>query len=230
MHITGERLMPRAATPAAYIKLQGAYEFFNRQLFENALPRDLIITLQVKSRSLGHFAADRFKGRVQEGRLHELNLNPAAFKDSSDEEICSTLVHEMAHVWQQCFGNPGRGAYHNKEWAAKMKAVGLYPSSTGKPGGKETGQSMSHYVLEGGPYQTAFRRMAGNGWRLDWERASEGERTSGQRTKYLCPSCRSAVWGRPDLRITCDDCSAPMLSRRAAVTGATPLAGLDAAA
>src|SRR5262249_57307599 len=47
------------------------------------------------------------------------------------------LVHEMVHVWQEQYGHPASRGYHNKQWAAKMKAVGLQPSGTIRklPGG-----------------------------------------------------------------------------------------------
>ena len=61
---------------------------------------------------------------------HELALNPDTLIDRSDEQICSTLVHEQCHVVQHEKGRPS-GSYHNKEWAAIMKGVGLQPSSTG---------------------------------------------------------------------------------------------------
>jgi hypothetical protein len=51
--------------------------------------------------------------------------------------VLSTLVHEQAHLWQHHFGKPGRGRYHNREWAAKMVEIGLIPSATGEPGGKQ---------------------------------------------------------------------------------------------
>jgi hypothetical protein len=31
-----------------------------------------------------------------------------------------------------------------------MREIGLQPSSTGEPGGMETGQTVSHYILPGG--------------------------------------------------------------------------------
>ena len=40
-------------------------------------------------------------------------------------------------------GQAAARGYHNKEWAAKMKAIGLMPSNSGAVGGKETGQQMS---------------------------------------------------------------------------------------
>lgn len=69
-------------------------------------------------------------------------------------------VRKTAHLWQHHFGKPSRAGYHNKEWAAKMLAIGLYPSDTGRPGGKETGQSCSHYIVESGPYALTFAELA----------------------------------------------------------------------
>jgi hypothetical protein len=31
-----------------------------------------------------------------------------------------------------------------------MREIGLQPSSTGEPGGMETGQTVSHYIIPGG--------------------------------------------------------------------------------
>jgi hypothetical protein len=40
-----------------------------------------------------------------------------------------------------------------------MEEVGLIPSDTGKPGGKKTGQSMTHNIEEKGKYETVFSRL-----------------------------------------------------------------------
>ena len=39
-----------------------------------------------------------------------------------------------------------------------MGAIGLIPSDTGAPGGKQTGQKVSHYIAGGG----RFERLAVN--------------------------------------------------------------------
>jgi hypothetical protein len=36
----------------------------------------------------------------------------------------------MAHHWQAHFGDPCRGRYHNREWAARMEALGLMTTDT----------------------------------------------------------------------------------------------------
>ena len=53
------------------------------------------------------------------------------------------------------FGNPGRGRYHNHEWADKMEALGLMPTDSGEPGGRRVGQCVTHYIMEGGRFTLA---------------------------------------------------------------------------
>ena len=145
-----------AITPLEYGGLQSAYEYFCAELFDDNLP-DVFITYQRRANSAGHFAPERYSGRTKEyDRQHELSLNPDGFISQSDEQICQTLVHEMAHVWQQVHGTPSARGYHNREWAAKMKAIGLQPSSTGMVGGKETGQRMSDYIIPNGEFTKAL--------------------------------------------------------------------------
>ena len=201
---------PEAITPVEYGGLQMAFGHFNWFLFEGQLV-DVFITYQRHAHSYGYFSADRFAGRVDAEGRHELALNPDGFIGRTDEQICSTLVHEMVHVWQQQYGKPGSRGYHNKQWAAKMKAVGLQPSSTGMPGGKETGQRVSHYVIPGGRYAGAFEALTMTEWKgLNLESAHrEGSRKN--KTAFTCPSCDQRVWGKPDTRVVCEPCGLKML-------------------
>ena len=125
-------------TLTEYQGFQKAYDVFNRELFGGSLPQ-VLVTLQRHANTRGYFSPERFSGRVAEAVVHELALNPDSFIGRTDEMILSTLVHEMVHVWQQTHGRPPRKSYHDREWAAKMREVGLQPSNTGEPGGKETG-------------------------------------------------------------------------------------------
>jgi hypothetical protein len=131
----GVEFTPTAGT---YRTFNEAFAFFNETLFGAELP-DVLITMQRSKRSRGYFSARRFAHRRGTEIVDEIALNPAAMQDRSDKQIASTLVHEMAHLWQQHFGKPGRRGYHNKQWAAKMDELGLTPSHTGEPGGKRTG-------------------------------------------------------------------------------------------
>jgi len=77
--------------------LQVAYDHFNAELFEGMLV-DVFITYQRQAHSRGYFSPNRFSGRIDECGRHELALNPDHFIDRSDEEIASTLVHEMTQL------------------------------------------------------------------------------------------------------------------------------------
>jgi predicted SprT family Zn-dependent metalloprotease len=194
-------------TQTEYNTFQSAYDFFNAELFSGSLPA-VLITLQRHSKAYGFFAPEKFVGRSEEAATHELALNPDHF-GRTDEAILSTLVHEMAHVWQETHGKPPRKSYHNRQWAAKMVEVGLHLSSTGQPGGKETGAKVSHYVVEGGPFAQAFLRLKATGFELRWQSRSDDrdrQKKAASKTKYTCPNCGQNAWAKPDSSLICGEC------------------------
>lgn len=65
----------------------------------------------------------------------------------------------MCHLWQHHFGKPGRSRYHNKEWADKMRSIGLVPSNTGEEGGKDTGDQMTHFIDDKGLFAMVFEDL-----------------------------------------------------------------------
>lgn len=154
------------ATPEAYQELQQAYEHFNRELFEGQLP-GCLITLHRDRKTMSYFSPTRFGSR--RGQLSdEISLNPTYFGTLSVSQVMQALVHEMVHQWQAHRGDPGRGRYHNKEFADKMESIGLIPSSTGKPGGQRTGESMNDYPQDGGPFEQAVAKLEATGYSLSW--------------------------------------------------------------
>lgn len=154
------------ATQECYQELQRAYDFFNERLFDGELPGALI-TMQRTGRSLGHYSSARYVDRSG-ARADEINMNPGYFATRPIEDTLSTLGHEMIHQWREHGGNPPRRCYHDKEWAAKMKHVGLHPSSTGRPGGKEVGEKMSHYVLADGLFIQACKELLQASFGILW--------------------------------------------------------------
>jgi hypothetical protein len=200
---------PGSFTPELYQGLQTAFSFFNERFFEATLP-DVVITLQRRAHSKGHFGANVYAGR--HGRdvpQCEINLNPDGFFGASDADAASTLLHEQCHLWRLLNGPPQKRPYHDKLWAAMMKSVGLVPSSTGTVGGRETGARMSHYILTGGPFEQAFAELQATGWALDLESAPRRGPMKGpsSKTKFTCPECGLNAWGKPDAEVLCKPCS-----------------------
>lgn len=153
-------------TEETYSEMQAAYDFFNKTLFVGLLP-NCLITLQRKKSTLGYFSHNRFVNKEGE-QIDEIAMNPSFFSIRTIEETLSTLAHEMTHKYQQNFGKPGRGRYHNKEWGDKMIEIGLMPSSTGKEGGKKTGDRMSHYIIKGGAFEKACKQLITSDFKLSW--------------------------------------------------------------
>lgn len=203
-------------TQAQYKAFQQAFDYFNVELFAGSLPQ-LLVTLQRRGRTFGYFAPNRFSGRDTEATTHELALNPDHFTGRSDEEILSTLAHEQVHLWQQVSGSPPRRGYHNKEFAAKMKEIGLYPSHTGQPGGRETGQTMSHYIVAGGPFATAYAKLAKRGLKLNWQSTPHQRKQRESKTKYSCTSCGQNAWAKPAAKLICGFCDVAMVGPDGAV-------------
>jgi len=157
---------PPCPTRQAYAELQQAYDHFNAQLYGGQLPACLI-TLQREKRTCGYFCAKRFSN-VHGALADEIAMNPTYFATVPLAETMQTLVHEMCHLWQHHFGQPGRGRYHNEQWAARMESMGLMPSCTGKPGGKRTGDQMGDYAIEGGPFLAACAELLTQDFKISW--------------------------------------------------------------
>jgi predicted SprT family Zn-dependent metalloprotease len=192
-------------TGTQYLTFQRAFYYFNTELFGGTLV-DLMINLNRKAGYHGYYSKARLKGRGSNATIDEIGLNPDTFTGRTDEDILSTLAHEMVHHWQAYEGTPPRAAYHDREFAAKMKSIGLCPSSTGQPGGRETGQRMTHYIVAGGPYATAYAKLANDGLRLDWESLPPDPKKRESKTKVTCGRCGLNMWGKPGSRIRCDEC------------------------
>jgi predicted SprT family Zn-dependent metalloprotease len=204
MHTTND------PTSEAYPELMVAHRYFNERLFGGDLPTCLF-TLNRKPGSRGYFSAGRFENRNGE-ITDEIALNPDCFRQRSDRETLSTLVREMVHLWQSRFGKrQSRSSYHNQEWAEKMESLGLIPSDTGYPGGKRTGQRMTHYIQEGGPFDRLCAHLLNQGFKISWKSiATKKSGKSGRRVTYTCASCMATVWGKEGLAIHCDNCDRAM--------------------
>ena len=213
-----------AVTGTEYLTLEQAFEYFNDKLFYeqfgNRLPACLI-TYDRGRTHYGYFAPGRFQHRRAPHVLSdEIALNPDGFYGRSDREILSTLVHEMVHMHQCHYGKPGRGRYHNQEWADMMESIGLMPSATGQPGGLKTGERVSHYILTDGLFNHVVQELCMAGLHLNWQsgfaRNTERQRvllrTARNKTKFHCAHCGQNAWAKPTAHLICGDCRWRMTS------------------
>lgn len=204
---TAPKSEPTAVQFAAY---RAQYDYFNRKLFGGSLASVLLNFSRASAKTLGSFAPKRWgKGNAS---AHEISLSPSWLALRTPKETASTLVHEMVHAWQEEHGDPGRGRYHNQEWADKMKSLGLQPTSTGEPGGAETGDSMTHMIVKGGAFERAFDAMP-KASHLPWssfDKQREAKPRKKSKIKYTCMECMANAWARPESNLMCGDCEEHM--------------------
>jgi hypothetical protein len=88
------------------------------------------------------------------------------------------------------------------------------PIDTGQPGGKDTGQRMTHLIEPGGRFETACAAFLATGAAILYhDRAGEGDtrkKKAASKTKYSCPACGVNAWAKPDTNLICGDCDEAM--------------------
>lgn len=217
---------PDAESPTAeqFAAYRIMFRYFNDALFAGTLPEPLLNLSRGPQKAIAFFAPFRWKSGEQAGEAkHEISLNPRYLLDGTARDTADSLVHEMAHLWQQVYGTPARKGYHNTEWSRKMLEIGLQPinAATGQPA--MSAPSMSHRVIEGGAFDRAFAKLpavallpfscveaqpasspgGGDGEpEPGGEPAPEPEKPR-NKVKYRCPVCGIKVWGKPAIALAC---------------------------
>lgn len=217
----GPGKLTQSVTGTEYLTLDQAFDYFNTNLFYEAFGNRLrrcLITYDRDRTHYGYFAPARFQHRREPHvMMDEIALNPDGFYGRSDRDILSTLVHEMVHLHQHQYGKPGRGRYHNQEWAEQMETIGLMSSSTGQPGGQKTGECVSHYVLPGGLFNQVVQELFKTGLALNWQSGfakgtggQGGRRVSRNKTTFHCPHCGQKAWAKLTAQLICGACQRHM--------------------
>lgn len=106
-----------------------------------------------------------------------------------------------------------------------MIDIGLYPSSTAAPGGSETGDRVSHYIIEDGLFDITCGEFLTDGFALTWlenalstmslipptSKAVKGGNDGSNRWKYTCPVCVCVcgfnAWAKPKGLLVCGVCT-----------------------
>jgi hypothetical protein len=200
------------STTGQWNAYQQAWSWFDDQLFDGEQEPCILNFSRRSKRTNGFFAPDKWSKQAL--AVPEISLNPDQLKRPL-AAVMSTLAHEMAHQWQFQCGNPSRNGYHNREWSDKMKEIGLHSSNTGQPGGRETGQQVTHYVIEGGLFEKAFHDMPEEysiPWTSGAAEAKPVPRKCESKVKFTCPSCAAKAWGKPGLLIKCKPCDLEMVN------------------
>jgi predicted SprT family Zn-dependent metalloprotease len=194
-----------------YDSLHKAFDHFNKTLFGGELP-PVILVVHRKRNAHGYFWAEQWNAKDGEDKLPEIALNPETM-GRDEKEVLSTLVHEMVHHQQESFGTPPKTAYHNKEWADMMEAVGLIPTTTGERGGPRTGRNCTHVIDEGGVFDVECDKlMKQKSFDMSWfvRPQVKAKKRDLTKVKHTCPSCQTNIWGKLGINVECGGCEEVM--------------------
>jgi hypothetical protein len=205
--------------------LSGAFDFLNEKIFDGALSRPMLIFTRSKKVTGGYFAPEKWSNG--DGKMvHELSVNANLMEQGDEIHLFGIIVHEMTHQWQHEFGKPGRGGYHNREWADKCLEIGLQPKSAADPE-CQTGDAINTTLIEGGKAMVSIAHLPDE-LTIPWyavsmddpdempEPGGKGEKSpeapmpepkAGKRTKYTCPACGDNLWGKSGIQAQCLKCN-----------------------
>lgn len=190
-------------TQAQFEAYQQIFDYFNRKLFANSLP-DCMLRFNRRGKGLDSlFNPDGWeKGKEA---TPEISLNVQCVREYESQEVMALIVRGMVHLWQEMYGKPSRRRYYNREWASKMEEVGLIPGDTGEAEGKQTGQSIKHYIEKGGRFERAYVELPVEYlWSFMPSGQEGGVRAEEKdKVKYTCEGCGAKVWGKSGLGIVC---------------------------
>lgn len=232
--MTEEKKTPTIEQMKVYQKI---WDHLNEKLFDNEIEPCMLVMTRHKRALAGYFSDGKWVND-EEKKVHELAVNANLMTLGNPIEVLQTVAHEMVHQWQFDKGTPGRPGYHNKEWADKMKEIGLQPicQDTGAKDGQETGQNVTDKLISGGKAEMVFATMtedfdfpywssemvaidnAGQPVPIELPKPGDGSRpqpvpgSSGTRTKFTCAMCGLNAWAKHSANLICGDCNRPMIA------------------
>ena len=200
-------------TRVHYAMLSGAFTAINDELFSGRLPFALITNARKNSRTAGYFRAETWVKPSDEARKDtkdEIAINGEHFAEVGPKGVLAMMCHEMTHQWQHHYGTTPRAGYHDRQWSDRMLRLGLQTTTTGKPGGKTTGQRMSQMIIPGAAFEALANRLTGPPLHWTYEYAKDPDpqkptppRKAVSKLRYTCPTCGTNIWGKPGLIVMC---------------------------
>lgn len=136
---------------------------------------------------------------------YEINIC-AEYLNRSFPETCSTLIHEMVHLWnlQQGIQDTSRsGLYHNTRFKKEAEQRGLEV---------EKGTKYGWHITKLTPETLEFiESLNESGFELKRTKAFKKGKGKQSARKYTCPSCGMSIRATKEVRVMCMDCDEAMI-------------------
>ncbi len=187
--------------------LEDLFKIFNDKFFNSALLKPVITLSQKGTKSVrGWCTAEKVWEDRRAEKYYELNICPEFLKNPI-EEVCETLLHEMAHLKNVIDNIPdcsSGGQYHNKNFKMSAENYGLTIEKHPRYGYSITSLKPETLEFINGLNLSVFDLFRNEQIEADAETAKKPKKSS-TRT-YICPKCETIIRATMDVKVRCDGC------------------------
>jgi hypothetical protein len=195
------------------IELEKAFDFFNKEFYEDKLIKPIILVQSAKKRnSLGTCSC----GPIWENKDDKTKNNyeitiSAEFLNRTLDEILATLLHEMVHLYcsqNEIKDTSNNCVYHNKKFKEEAEKRGLIINHEKTIGWSVTKLNEATIDL--------IKKCSINDKVFDYYRNSclgPAKKLSKPMFKYSCPECGLKISHYKEVKLICGNCNVELESR-----------------
>lgn len=196
--------------------LEKAFNLLNADWFDGKLETP-IITIIPTPRAYAHYTTANV-WKTANGGKREINVASGTL-DRPLEEIISSLMHEMVHMWNDMVLNvqdtSRGGQWHNRMFAIEAEKHGLTVEKSPKYGYAFTtyDESLMDWIIAHDELReiemcrsNIWHNASGIGGKAASGGAPAATSTNSHSRKYICPKCGNSVRATKAVNVICGDC------------------------
>jgi rubrerythrin len=188
-------------------KTEDLFDLFNQHFYAGELTRPAITVSPDSGHGAYGWCSVEEIWKTGDDTHREINLC-AEYLDRPMPEVCGTMLHEMAHLYNLQRGIEdvsNNGYYHNKKFKDTAEAHGLVIEKHDKYGWTITTLTAEAAVW----LEETLGGEAIHAARLPESGGKEGGRRSKSKNrsiKYVCPECGAIIRATKEVNVICGDC------------------------
>lgn len=205
-------------------QLERMFRALNHDFYNDALETP-ILTVTPTAKAYAHYTPwNAWQSKDEHKR--EINIS-SAYLARPLEYICASLLHEMAHMYNDLVLNvqdtSRGGTWHNRQFAKTANAHGLICTKTDKYGLSDTSSVLSDELVEWVLLHDEFREIELNRTIPGMTAVGVGTRAAdgslsripgvskGNSRRYVCPRCHAIIRATRQVNVICGDCGLTMV-------------------
>ena len=193
------------------MELDRIFDIFNEKFYNMKLSKPIIniATNGKKHNTLGWFTTQKVWKSLNGNSYYEITIC-AEFLHRDITEICSTLLHEMVHLY--CEENDIKdvsrsGIYHNKNFRKVAESHGLTIKYDEKIGHSLSSLNEDTRTFVSRVVRLSVFTLTRNELASENSNPPAGETKKSSTRKYYCPSCRTRIRATKEVNVVCYDCN-----------------------